>query len=163
MPSTGQAPPLTSEEIESMLKENHYARICTHNRDGTIHAVPLAYRYVNGQILMMSLAKSRKTRNIERNNDVTVLVDILTPVIRGILIYGTAEIDRKNIYEQTLTINEASPAFVNMPREKLERITKAYVDMWKFVILKITPKQIVTFNYAKDEAWNNFLKTYFYE
>ena len=163
VPSTGQAPPLASEEIESMLKENHYARICTHNRDGTIHAVPLAYRYLNGQILMMSLAKSRKTRNIERNNDVTVLVDTLNPVIRGILIYGTAEIDHQNIYERTLTINETSPAFISMPREKLELITKAYVDMWKFVILKITPKHITTFDYEKDEAWQNFLKTYLQE
>ena len=146
-----------------MLKENHYARICTHNRDGTIHAVPLAYRYLNGQILMMSLIKSRKTRNIERNNDVTVLVDILNPVIRGILIYGTAEIDQHNIYEQALAINETSPAFISMPREKLERITKAYVDTWKFVILKITLKHIVTFDYEKDVAWQNFLKTYLQE
>ena len=159
MSSTGQAPPLTSEEIESMLKENHYARICTHNRDGTIHAVPVAYRYVNGQILMMSFIKSRKTRNIERNNDVTVLVDTQNP-LRGVLIYGTAEIDHHNIYEQTLTINETSPAFISVPREKLERITKAYVDAWKYVILKITPKHIVTFDYAKDEAWNNFLRDY---
>ena len=66
-----------------MLKENHYARICTHNKDGTIHAMPVAYRYINGQILIMSLIKSRKNKNIKRNNNVTVLVDTLNPV-RGI-------------------------------------------------------------------------------
>jgi general stress protein 26 len=159
---TGQAPPLTGKGVESMLKENHYARICTHNKDGTIHAVPVAYRYKNGQILIASLIKSRKNRNIERNNDVTVLVDTLDPV-RGILIYGTAEIDHDNIYEQALTINETSPAFRDMPKEKLQRITKAYVDTWKSVILKITPKHIITFDYAKDEAWQNFLKTYLQE
>jgi general stress protein 26 len=159
---TGQAPPLTSEEIESLLKENHYARICTHNRDGTIHAMPVAYRYVNGQILIMSLIKSRKNRNIERNNDVTVLVDTLDP-LRGILIYGTAEIDHDNVYEQVLTINETSPAFCDMPKEKLQRVTKAYVDTWKSLILKITPKHITTFDYTKDEAWQNFLKTYLQE
>ena len=108
MSYTGQSPPLTSEEIESMLKENHYARICTHNKDGTIHAMPVAYRYINGQILIMSLIKSRKNKNIKRNNDVTVLVDTLNPV-RGILIYGKAEIDYDNVYEQELTINETSP------------------------------------------------------
>jgi hypothetical protein len=159
---TGQAPPLTSEEIELVLKENHYARICTHNRDGTIHAAPVAHRYINGQILIMSFIKSRKTRNIERNNDATVLVDTPNP-IRGILIYGKAEIDHDNVYEQGFTINEVSPAFDGMPREKLERITKAYVDTWKSVILKVTPKHIITFDYAKDEAWNNFLKTYLQE
>jgi hypothetical protein len=156
---TGQAPPLTGEEVESILKENHYARICTHNKDGTIHAMPVAYRYINCQILIMSLIRSRKNRNIERNNDVSVLVDTPDP-LRGILIYGTAEIDHDNVYEQALTINETSPAFVGMPKEKLQRVTKAYVDTWKFVILKITPKHITTFDYAKDKAWNNFLKTY---
>ena len=163
MTSTGQAPPLTNQEIESMLEESHYARICTHNRDGTIHAVPVAYGYINGQILMMSFVNSQKNKNIERNNDVTVLVDTFTPVTRGVIIYGKAVIDHDDIYENVLAINELSPAFRGMPKEKLERITRAYVDMFKLVIIKITPKHITTFDYAKDEAWNNFVKTYLQE
>jgi general stress protein 26 len=160
--STGQAPPLTNEEIESMLRENHYARICTHNKDGTIHVVPVAYRYLNGQILVGSLINSRKNKNIERNNDVTVLVDTLNP-LRGILIYGKAEIDYDDVYEQALKINETSPNFYGMPKEKLQRITKAYVDMFKLIIVKVTPEHITTFDYAKDEVWNNFVKTYLQE
>ena len=145
-----------------MLKENHYARICTHNKDGTIHAVPVAYGYINGQIQMMSYINSRKNKNIERNNNVTVLIDTLNPV-RGILIYGKAQIDYDNIYEQVFKINETSPAFHGMPKEKLERITKAYVDMFKLIIVKITPGKITTFDYTKDELWNNFEKTYLQE
>lgn len=146
-----------------MLKETHYARICTHNKDGTIHAVPVAYGYINGQILMMSYVNSRKNKNIERNNDVTMLIGTLNPVTRGILIYGKAEIDNDNVYEKVLAVNELSPAFQGMPKEKLERITRAYVDMFKLVIVKITPKRITTFDYAKDEVWSNFLKTYLRE
>lgn len=146
-----------------MLKETHYARICTHNKDGTIHAVPVAYGYINGQILMMSYVNSRKNKNIERNNDVTMLIGTLNPVTRGILIYGKAEIDNDNVYEKVLAVNELSPAFQGMPKEKLERITRAYVDMFKLVIVKITPKRITTFDYAKDEIWNNFVKTYLQE
>ena len=159
--STYQAPPLTSEEVESMLKASRYARVCTHNKDGTIHAVPVAYGYVNGQILIMSFIKSRKNKNIERNNNVTVLIDTLNPVTRGVIIYGTAHIEYENVYEQVLKINETSPAFSGMTKEKLQLVTKAYVDTWRMVILKISPKHFVTFDYAKDEAWNNFLKTYF--
>jgi nitroimidazol reductase NimA-like FMN-containing flavoprotein (pyridoxamine 5'-phosphate oxidase superfamily) len=159
---TGQAPPLTSKEIESMLEENRYARICTHNRDGTIHAMPVAYRYVNGQILIMSLIRSRKNRNIARNNDVTVLVDTQDPV-RGILIYGKAEIDYDNVYEQVLTLMETSPPFKGMSKEKFQFVTKAYVDTFKSVIVKVTPKHIITFDYSKDEGYNNFLKTYLQE
>jgi hypothetical protein len=91
-----------------------------------------------------------------------VLVDTLDP-LRGILIYGSAEIDYENVYEQVLTINETSPAFIGMPKEKLERITKAYVDTFKSVIVKVTPKHIITFDYSKDDVWNNFLKTYLQE
>jgi len=145
-----------------MLKGNHYLRICTHNRDGTIHAMPVAYRYLNGQILIMSLIKSRKTRNIETSNDVTVLVDTPDP-LRGILIYGKAEIDYDNVYEQALRINETSPAFMGLPKEKLERITKACVDTFKSVIVRVTPKHFITFDYSKDEVWNNFVKTYLQE
>ena len=111
---------------------------------------------------MMSFINSRKNKNIERNNDVTVLVDTLNP-LRGILIYGTAEIDHDNVYEQALTINETSPAFIGIPKEKLQRVTKAYVDTWKSVILKVTPKHITTFDYTKDDVWNNFVKTYLQE
>lgn len=154
---TGQAPPLTGEEIESMLKENHMARICTHNKDGTIHAMPVAYGYVNGQILIMSITKSRKTRNIERNNDVTVLVDTQDP-LRGILIYGKAEIDYDKVYEQAFSVMET--LLGKMQKEKVQRVTKVYLDTFKSVIVKITSKHITTFDYTKDEVWKNFAKTY---
>jgi hypothetical protein len=108
----------------------------------------------------MSITKSRKNRNIERNNDVTVLIDTLDP-LRGILIYGTAEIDYDNVYEQALTFMEA--LFHKMPKEKVQRITKAYLDAFQSVIVKITPKHITTFDYTKDVAWQNFLKTYLQE
>ena len=160
MSSSGQTPRLTSEEIESMLKENRHVRICTHNKDGTIHATPVAYGYVNGQIQIMSIAKSRKNRNIERNNDVTLLIDTLDP-LRSILIYGTAKIEHDNVYEQSVPIMET--LFPHMPKEKVQRITKAYLDAFESVIVKITPKHITTFDYTKDEAWNNFVKTYLQE
>ena len=143
-----------------MLKENQYVRLCTHNKDGTIHATPVAYRYVNGQILILSITKSRKNRNIERNNDVTVLIDTLDP-LRGILIYGTAEIDRENVYEQSVSVMETF--FRKMPKEKVQRITKAYLDAFQSVIVKITPKHIVTFDYTKDVPWQNFVKKYLQE
>jgi hypothetical protein len=145
-----------------MLKGNRFARICTHNKDGTIHAMPVAYRYINGQILILSLLKSHKNKNIERNNDVTVLVDTPDP-LRGILIYGTAEVDYDNIYEQALTVMETSPPLRGMSREKLQRLTKAYLDAFKMAIVKVTPKHSITFDYTKDEAWNNFVKTYLQE
>jgi nitroimidazol reductase NimA-like FMN-containing flavoprotein (pyridoxamine 5'-phosphate oxidase superfamily) len=155
---TRQAPPLTSEEIESMLKGNRFARICTHNQDGTIHATPVSYRYTNGQILILTNIKSQKVRNIERNNDVTVLVDEVN-TLRGIQIHGKAEIEYDNVDEKAPTVLQTAAPLSGVPKEKLERVAKAYVDTFKLVILRITPKHIESFDYGKYEAWSNWGKT----
>jgi general stress protein 26 len=141
-----------------MLRGNRFARICTHNEDGTIHATPVSYRYINGQILILTNIESRKVKNIERNNDVTVLVDEVN-TLRGIQIHGTAEIEYNKIYEQAPTVLETATPLSGVPKEKLERVAKAYVDTFKLVMLKITPKHIATFDYGKYEVWDNWRKT----
>ena len=35
-----QSPHLTNNEIEEFIKTAKIARVCSHNKDGTIHAVP---------------------------------------------------------------------------------------------------------------------------
>jgi len=152
---TGQAPPLTSQEIESLLKENIIARVCTHNKDGTIHAAPVSYRYMNGQIIILSYASSRKTRNIKQNNNVTVLID--NESVQGVLIYGKAELEYDDVYQ--LAVSMWEKAF-RAPRDKVGRLVKAYLDKVKFVIVKITPQRIVTFDYTKDDIYSNLVKTY---
>jgi nitroimidazol reductase NimA-like FMN-containing flavoprotein (pyridoxamine 5'-phosphate oxidase superfamily) len=155
---TGQAPPLTSEEVESLLKENSTARICTHNKDGTIHAIPVSYRYMNGQIVIGSIASSRKTRNIERNKNVTVLID--NEKAQGILIYGKAKVEYDNVYQTALSVWEKA---IHASRDKVERLVKAYLDTVKYVIIKITPEHIVTFDTTKDDVYNNLVKNYLQE
>ena len=155
MSYTGQAPPLTGEEIESLLKENIIARVCTHNKDGTIHAAPVSYQYMNGQIMILSYASSRKTRNIKQNNNVTVLID--NESVQGVLIYGKAELEYDDVYQ--LAVSMWGKAF-RAPRDKVERFVKAYLDKVKFVIVKITPQRIVTFDYTKDDIYSNLVKTY---
>lgn len=121
------------EEIESLLKENNVARICSHNKDGTIRAAPVSYRYMNGQIVIGAIASSRKTKNIKRNNNVTVLID--TERAQGILIYGKAELDYDNVYQLMVSVWET--AFrTPPPRDKLERFVQAYLDKVKYVIVK---------------------------
>jgi general stress protein 26 len=155
---TGQAPPLTSEEVESLLKENSTARICTHNKDGTIHAIPVTYRYMNGQIVIGSIASSRKTRNIKRNDNVTVLID--NEKAQGILIYGKAKVEYDNVYQTALSVWEK---IIHAPRDKVERLVKAYLDTVEYAIVKITPQHIVTFDTTKDDVYNNLVKSHLQE
>jgi nitroimidazol reductase NimA-like FMN-containing flavoprotein (pyridoxamine 5'-phosphate oxidase superfamily) len=155
---TGQAPPLTGEETEAMLKESTVARICSHNRDGTIHATAVNCAYMNGQIVIASMASSRKTRNIERNNNVTVLID--NEKAQGVLIYGKAKVEYDNVYQDALSVWEKA---VHAPRDKVERLVKAYLDRVKYAIIRITPQRIVTFDTTKDDVFNSLYKTYIQE
>jgi len=88
-----QSPHLTDEEIQILLTEAKVARICTFNEDGTIHAVPIWFKYENGQFTIASPEKSRKTRNILRNNNLTLLIDVEGPPTRGVIVYGKGEVD----------------------------------------------------------------------
>jgi nitroimidazol reductase NimA-like FMN-containing flavoprotein (pyridoxamine 5'-phosphate oxidase superfamily) len=155
---TGQAPPLTNEETETILKENTIARICTHNKDGTIHATAVNYAYMNGQIVIGSILSSRKTRNIKRNDNVTVLID--NEKAQGILIYGKAKVEYDNVYQTALSVWEKT---IHAQRDKVERLVKAYLDTVKYAIIRITPQHIVTFDTTKDEIFNNLIKTYIKE
>ena len=141
-----------------MLENNNTARICTHNKDGTIHAIPVSYRYIDSNIVIGSIASSRKTRNIERNNNVTVLID--NEKGQGILIYGKAKVEYDNVYQTALSVWEKA---YQAPRDKVERLVKAYLDTVKYVIVKVTPHRIVTFDIAKDDVYNNLVKTYLQE
>jgi nitroimidazol reductase NimA-like FMN-containing flavoprotein (pyridoxamine 5'-phosphate oxidase superfamily) len=152
---TGQPPPLTGEEVESLLKEYSRARICTYNKDGTIHAAPVGYRYIDGQIVIASIASSRKTRNVKRNNNVTVLID--NEKLQGILIYGKAKVEYDNVYQTALLVWEKA---IHASRDKLEGFVKAYLDAVKYVMIRITPQHIVTYDALKDGVWNNLVRTY---
>jgi len=89
-----------------------------------------------------------------------VLIDTPRP-LRGILIYGKAELDYDNVYQLTVSLLEkAAPTW---PRDKVERFAKAYLETAKSVIVKVAPKRITTFDYTKDEVYQNLIKTYVQE
>jgi nitroimidazol reductase NimA-like FMN-containing flavoprotein (pyridoxamine 5'-phosphate oxidase superfamily) len=57
---------MTMQETESFLREAKVARFCSFNRDGTIHAAPVWYKYENGEIIAATLPTRRKARNVRR-------------------------------------------------------------------------------------------------
>lgn len=77
-PDYPQMPPFTQEEAEIFLKKEHVARLATLNEDGTIQLAPIYYKYEDGEFILATQIASRKTRNIQRNPNVTLLVDVLT-------------------------------------------------------------------------------------
>jgi len=135
---------LTEGEIESFLKEAKIARFCSLNDDGTVHAAPVWFKYESGKIVILTPEHSRKARNVKRSRNVTILVDVEKPP-RGVLIYGTAELENKFELEPTaISISEKY-----MEKEKAR-------DQWRSVCppttnwLKVTvkPKSMASFDYT---------------
>ena len=90
-----QSPPMSMQEAESFLREAKIARFCSLNEDGTIHAAPVWYKYENGEIIVATPPASRKARNVRRNKNVTILIDISEGGVgwpKGVIVYGRAQV-----------------------------------------------------------------------
>jgi general stress protein 26 len=135
---------LTREEIESFLKEVGIARFCSHNDDDTIHAAPVWFKYENGIIVILTPEDSCKARNVKRNKDVSIIIDVEKPP-RGVLIYGTAELD--NDFDLMPTAIWLCEKY--MSKEKAEnqwRSTWPPGTNWLKITVK--PERIASFDYS---------------
>lgn len=140
-----QMPPFTNDELESFLKEAPIARFSTANEDGTIHTVPVWYRYENGELLLGTQDVTRKVRNVKRDNKVTVLIDIPGPPLKGVVIYGRAQLDYENPIPKRVSIFERY-----MPRDKAQALAQGLANLWKLVIVRVKPEKIISYDYGKD-------------
>ena len=139
-----QMPPLTQEEINEFLSQPLLAKICTHNEDGTIHIAPLFFRYEDGDILLGTQAISRKIKNIERNSDVTVLIDNAEPPFKAVVIYGVATLDYDDVIAKRIRLFENY-----MPADQATGFAQGLAANWEPVIIRVKPSRMVTFDYAK--------------
>ncbi|NWG10908.1 pyridoxamine 5'-phosphate oxidase family protein [Candidatus Bathyarchaeota archaeon] len=147
-----QPPPLTEGEVESPLKEARTARFCSLNRDGTIHAAPVWFRYENRQITIITPAASRKAKNVKRNSKVSVLIDIEQASPRAVLIYGRAELRYPKSRDEYLA--EATRLYEKyMPRERAERTALGMYQITHGVEIIVKPERIVSFDYRKDTMY----------
>ena len=139
-----QAPTMTKEEVVSLFEEALFARLGTFNKDGTIHIAPVFFKYQEGEIRIATQDPSRKIRNIKRNNNVIVLIDISDVPFRAALIYGSAELDYDDVITKRIAIFERTRS-----REEAEDYARKLSDKWECVIVRVTPKRIASFDYSK--------------
>lgn len=147
-----QPPPLTEGEIESFLKEARTARFCSLNKDGTIHAAPVLFKHIDGQIIIITPAASRKAKNVKRNEKVSILIDTEQPPQKGVLIYGKAELRHPRTRDEYLA--EATTVYEKyMPRERAEHMAEGLYKITRGVEIIVKPERIVSFDYSKDTIY----------
>jgi len=148
-----QPPPMTMQEAESFLREAKVARFCSLNKDGTIHAAPVWYKYENGEIIVATPPASRKARNVRRNKNVTVLVDISEGGVwpKGVIVYGKAELT-----PDTMQIPEAVSLLEKYRSDdKAEAYARGLFKLTKWVKITVKSERMASFDYSKDEAYQS--------
>ncbi|MGW8319658.1 MAG: pyridoxamine 5'-phosphate oxidase family protein, partial [Candidatus Promineifilaceae bacterium] len=141
-----QAPSMTEEGVVCFIGQMLFGRLGTINDDGTVHIAPVCYHYEDGQILIATQEPSRKIRNIKRSNKVTVLIDTTDLPFRGVLIYGTAELDYENMIAKRIAIFQRRPWAPS--REDGEAYARKLSDKWPCIIIRITPERFTSYDYS---------------
>jgi PPOX class probable F420-dependent enzyme len=66
---------MTDEEVDAFLQGRNTMNIATHGPDGRIHLVAMWYGFVDGKPAFETYAKSQKVLNLQRNPQLTALVE----------------------------------------------------------------------------------------
>ena len=148
-----QAPHLNDKERDDFLKEAPTAIICSINEDGTIHGVPVWFKYENGQFIITTPEKSQKARNIAKNNNVTLIIYVESPDIRGVIVYGKGEVDLKAWDSEAISMTEKY-----MSREEAEKWWQILNEHSKWVKITVKPDRMASFDYTKDNVWKEMVK-----
>ncbi|WP_129336464.1 pyridoxamine 5'-phosphate oxidase family protein [Cellulomonas endophytica] len=143
-PGYPQALPLTGPRLDELLSTAEIARHATHDLDGSVHVAPLWFLYEKPDLLLGSQAESRKVRNLVRDPDATVLVDVTTPDLMGAMLRGTVEVERDDVVERRVRI------FRRYVDEATARgMAEGLGARYDSVVLRFRPRSVVSFDYRK--------------
>lgn len=90
------------KDREEFLKQPNIAVLATVDAKGRAHAAPIWYLYEDGVFVMASGRGSQKHRNVERNPEVTLVVDRRTLPYYAVMVRGAAEIGPRLSEEERL-------------------------------------------------------------
>ena len=139
-----QAHPMTVEEVEKFLALPLIAKLSSHNKDGTIHTVPIWFKYRKGEILLGTQEISQKVQNIKRDSRVTVMVDTTEPRLKGVIMYGNAELEYEDVIPTRVSVFEKY-----LDPEDAPGLAEKLASTWTPVVIRIKPDQIISFDYSK--------------
>ncbi len=135
---------LTDDEIETYLDSRPgWAVLSTIDEDGFPHSVPLGYFRLGPDIVMGVRDGTRKVANVERNPNVSVLLEDGKSMadIRGVMLQGRARIVRER--DEALQLGREGARARGVPESDwptAPRPGAAYIRM--------TPVRTVSWDYA---------------
>ena len=134
--------PLSQSELDSFLSEPHIAGVATSGPKGKPHAMPVWYAWREGKVLFHTGAESKKVRNLESNDRISVVVDTKDAPYKVAVIEGRARVLPG---DSTLALEIA----IHYPGEKAgARYASQSTDPGALV--EVTPTRIISWDYARE-------------
>ena len=137
---------MTQDDIQSLFRESYTTILCSHNKNGTIHAAPIWYNYRDNVFYFVSIKKSLRVENIKRNNNVSLSFLMQGSKInegdtpsKCALVYGLAELDFKPEEGYNKYVRWVWGKYYGDPSYNPEYDDKTQVT------LRVIPKKIVHF------------------
>jgi PPOX class probable F420-dependent enzyme len=130
----------TDEEREAFLSEANVAVLATVGPGGGAHAAPVWYLYENGEFVINTDRGSQKHRNIERNPEVTLVVDRRVMPFYAVMARGRAEVGPRFSDEQRMRL---------YTRYLGEEMAKRFFEMRSgedAVSLHLRPRKLIEFD-----------------
>ena len=141
-------PPMAKEEIYAFIKEMKIARLCSLNKNGTIHSVPVWF-YIEGEnIIIFSPENCQKSVNMKRNNQVTVMIDNQEQQTKGVIVYGEVEIGSEGTDDEALTLFRRY-----FDEDMSQKVLVNSKKLTKWIKHTIKPSKFASFDYHKDTVY----------
>jgi PPOX class probable F420-dependent enzyme len=130
----------TDEEREAFLNEANVAVLATVGPDGGAQAAPVWYLYEDGVFIINTDNGSQKHRNVERNPEVTLVVDRRVMPPYAVMARGRAEIGPPFSSEQRMRL---------YTRYLGEEMARRFLEMRSgedAVSLHLRPRRLIEFD-----------------
>jgi PPOX class probable F420-dependent enzyme len=128
------------EDRDEFLKQANVAVLATVGPGGRAHAAPIWYLYEDGDFIMSTGRGSQKHRNVERQPEVTLVVDDRSLPYYAVMVQGAAEIGPRLSDEARLRMA------VRYLGEKLGRAYIARVSAEDSVTIRLRPRKYIEFH-----------------
>src|SRR3990172_11505506 len=130
---------MSEAEREAFLQESNVAILATVGPAGA-HAVPIWYLYEDGVFLMSTGGGSQKHRDLERNPNVTLVVDRRTLPYYAVMARGAVEIGPQLPDEERLRM------YVRYLGEEMGRAYVAQGSGEDSVSIRLTPRKFIEYH-----------------
>ena len=145
---------MTEQVLAQYLAKSQTITICSVNKDGTPHPMPMWFGVEpDGAVVMTTFTKSQKIANIARDPRVSLLVESGGAVytnLKGVVIYGKAELIRDT--ERVVDIlTRVSTKTLDNPDDKTRESIRNAVrgTAPKRTGIRIRPEKIVSWDHSK--------------